>query len=67
MASIDDRISALETALESNPGVKEIVIDGMKAAYDRTEAVTELANLRRRRARQQGRRPISATINLGGF
>ena len=67
MASIDDRIDALETALESNQNVKEIVVDGLKVAYDRSEAIKELAYLRRRRARQQGSRPASASVNLGGF
>lgn len=60
-------IEALETALTTNVGVLSITVDGQQIRYaSRKEMVDELKMWSRKLARQEGRRPISGTIDLGG-
>lgn len=57
-------VDALETALASNVGVAEIVVDGEKVRYDRAQAMAELRYWKRQVARSNGRRPVVGQIRL---
>lgn len=68
MATASDMIVAIETALAATPvGLVQVTVDGQTVRYSRGEALDELRYWQRQAARANGSRPVSATINLGGF
>lgn len=63
---IEAMITALEAFLLSNVGVGEIVVDGQKIRYERSNALTELKYWRGELAKVTGKRRVFNPINLGG-
>lgn len=57
-------ITTIETALASNAGVVEVLVDGQRVKWDRAQAVRELEYWRRRVQEEAGQRPRISTINL---
>ena len=59
-------LAKIEQALRETPvGAVEIIIDGQKIKYSRLEAIREYKYWKRIAARNNGRRPVSGSIDLG--
>ncbi len=66
--SAKQMVDAIKAALLAAPaGVVEVVVDGQTVRYDRGQAIEELRFWQREQAKEGGRRPRAANINLGGF
>lgn len=61
-------VDTIKRALNETPiGTVSIEIDGQKVSYDRAQALDELDRWEKRAARESGRRPRVATVDLSGF
>lgn len=67
MTHAEKMVAALEGALEENPGVLEIDVDGQSMKF---ESMVQMKRLRdsyqKEVEREKGNRPKSAQIDLGG-
>ena len=66
MTIAEEMLSKIEQALRDTPaGTVEVLVDGQKVKYSRSEALKEYAFWKKAVARESGRRPFSGSVNLG--
>ena len=61
-----EMVILIEEALRLHPvGIVYVMVDGQQVSYNRKDAREELEYWRRRAAKETGKNPITAGINLG--
>ena len=65
MTHAEEMVEKLEALLLANPGVQSMTIDGVTVAY--ADLSKQLRHWQSVVAREAGRRPSAATVDLGGF
>ena len=67
MPNARDIVTALEGAMDDNPGVGSVSVDGTTVTYQNpTEAIRLLEYWRNRLARSNGSKPLISGINMRG-
>ena len=61
----EQMLAKYETLLQTSAGLDSVMVDGQSVRYTDVEAKYRYWN--REVAREKGRRPQAASINLGGF
>ena len=65
MSFATEQITRIETLLAENPGVKSVVVGNTTVTYE--DLLKQYDYWKGRQAREQGKRPRAAQINLSGF
>ena len=65
MADNSVKIAELQAILQA--GASNVSVDGTSVSYDLAEVRRQLRELMASDNTQKGRRPVAASINLGGF
>ena len=65
MSFADQQVDRLQTLLSSNVGVKTITVGNTAVTYE--DLLKQYDYWKGRQAREQGKRPRAAQINLSGF
>lgn len=65
MADNSAKIAKLQAILDA--GASNVAVDGTNVGFDLDEVRRQLRELNESDNTQKGRRPVAASINLGGF